>query len=100
MEEEMRLNLRRCAETFAEARKIGLATIGRLAAGDWRFFDRLENDEKTFTARKYDDVIAWFSANWPENAEWPSELKRPESPESPPIAPDQHPDQPAAAKSS
>lgn len=79
MEQDMRLHLRRCAETYADARKIGLATIGRLAAGDWRFFDRLLDDEKTFTARKYDEVIDWFSVNWPSDADWPSEVKRPDT---------------------
>lgn len=76
MEQEMRSNLRRCAEIYAAARGIGLPTVGRLAAGDWRFFDRLQDGEKTFTARKYDEVIAWFAANWPPEVEWPADVKR------------------------
>jgi hypothetical protein len=54
-----------------------LATIGRLAAGDWRFFDRLDDSAKTFTARKYDDVMVWFSDHWPPDAEWPVNVPRP-----------------------
>lgn len=77
MEQELRAHLLACAEGYAAARKIGLPTIGRLAAGDWRFFDRLNDDEKTFTAKKYDDVIAWFSDNWPEGAAWPESVQRP-----------------------
>ena len=79
MEQEMRNHLCQCAEAFAAARQLELATVGRLAAGDWRFFDRVRDDAKTFTARKYDEVIGWFSENWPSGEEWPSEVKRPET---------------------
>jgi len=58
-------------------RKVSLATLGRLAAGDWRFFDRLDDEGKTFTARKYDEVISWFSDRWPDDLDWPSEVARP-----------------------
>lgn len=78
METELRSNLMACASAYAEARKVKLATLGRLAAGDWRFFDRLDVEGKTFTARKYDEVIRWFSDRWPDNVSWPSEVTRPE----------------------
>lgn len=77
MEDELRQNLLRCAEAYARAKGIGLPTLARQSAGDWRFFDRLSDDAKTFTARKYDEVISWFSANWPEGLEWPAEVTRP-----------------------
>lgn len=77
IEQELKSNLRRCAEAYATARGIGVPTVGRLAAGDWRFFDRVEDDEKTFTARKYDEVMGWFSKNWPDQSEWPSDVTRP-----------------------
>lgn len=77
METELRSNLMACASAFAASRKVSLATLGRLAAGDWRFFDRLDDDAKTFTARKYDEVISWFSERWPEDVTWPSEVSRP-----------------------
>lgn len=77
MENELRLNLLHCAETYAKQRGIGLPTLGRMAAGDWRFFDRLRDDAKTFTARKYDEVLCWFSENWPTGAKWPKGIERP-----------------------
>jgi len=80
MENELRLNLLLCAETYAKLRGIGLPTLGRISAGDWRFFDRLRDDEKTFTARKYDEVLGWFSDNWPTDAKWPKGLDRPKAP--------------------
>lgn len=88
MEQELKSNLRRCAEVYAAAKGITLPTIGRLAAGDWRFFDRVDDDAKTFTARKYDDVMCWFSKNWPnEKVAWPSGVDRPTI-DAPPTAPD------------
>ena len=77
MESELRLKLMACASAYASARSVSIATIGRLAAGDCRFFDRLDDAEKTFTARKYDDVIRWFSDNWPAGTDWPVEVERP-----------------------
>lgn len=77
MEQELRENLLACARAFALARSIALPTVGRLAAGDWRFFDRLLDEDKSFTARKYDEVIRWFSVNWPETAVWPDAVARP-----------------------
>jgi hypothetical protein len=77
MEDELRLNLLRCAEAYAKARGIGLPTLARLAAGDWRFFDRLSDGDKTFTARKYDEVIQWFSDNWPDDLAWVDGVARP-----------------------
>lgn len=79
MERELKDNLLRCAETFAEVRGFALPTVGRLAAGDWRFFDRVRDDEKSFTVRKYDEVIGWFSDNWPDKAIWPPAVARPDS---------------------
>jgi hypothetical protein len=77
MEEELRQNLTQCAAAFMAKRDISPSTVGRLAAGDWRFFERLGESRKTFTARKYDEIIQWFSDNWPAEAAWPSGVARP-----------------------
>jgi hypothetical protein len=76
METELRSNLIACASAFAAARSLSLSTVGRLVAKDGRFFDRLD-DGSTFTARKYDEVIRWFSDSWPEDAVWPPSVERP-----------------------
>lgn len=77
MESELRSNLMACASAYAGAKSISLTTLGRLAAGDWRFFDRVEAGATTFTARKYDEVIAWFSERWPDDLAWPIDVPRP-----------------------
>jgi len=77
METELKSNLLACASAYADAKSVSLSTIGRLAAGDWRFFDRLDDGGKTFTVKKYDEVIGWFSDRWPDDATWPEAVARP-----------------------
>lgn len=76
METELRDHLVACAEAYAGLTGRARATVGRLAAKDWRFFDRIQNGEG-FTARKYDEVIGWFAVNWPADKPWPSDVPRP-----------------------
>lgn len=78
MENELRSNLLTFAALYAAKREISFSTLGRLAAGDWRFFSNLHVDDKTFTARKYDEVLQWFSDNWPDGEGWPVNVARPE----------------------
>lgn len=75
MEADLRHHLISTAKAYAAARCIELSTVSRMAAGDWRFFDRI--DTTTFTARKYDAVMAWFSENWPNDKVWPADVPRP-----------------------
>lgn len=78
MEQELAGHLVSAARGFGAARNIELTTVGRLAAGDWRFFTNLEDGSTTFRVRKYDEVMRWFSANWPDGAEWPADVPRPQ----------------------
>lgn len=55
-------------------------TLGRQCAADARFFSRIR-DGKTFTIKKFDDVVLWFSDNWPNEIEWPDFVKRPSAAE-------------------
>ena len=78
MEKELAQHLITVAEAYAAANDgVQLTTLARRAAGDWRFFDRLRDEDKTFTARKYDEVIRWFSDRWPPATCWPAAVPRP-----------------------
>lgn len=76
MENELVAHLLALSMRYAEARRLEESTVGRLAASDGRFFSRIR-EGKTFTAKKYDEVVGWFSENWPADAEWPSNITRP-----------------------
>jgi hypothetical protein len=76
MEKELANHLFKLAERFCASRRMEEATVGRLCAADGRFFLRLRAG-KTFTIKKFDEVVRWFSENWPDGAEWPAEIARP-----------------------
>lgn len=78
MEQTLKDNLITCAVAFADKKGIALSTLGRIAANDSPFFDRLRDGRKTFTARKYDEIMEWFSCNWPEDLDWPKAIVRPQ----------------------
>jgi hypothetical protein len=77
MEQELIRNLHTVAGAYRLGHEIELSTLGRRAAGDWRFFSSLGACGKTFTVRKYDEVMSWFSANWPDAVGWPEGVDRP-----------------------
>ncbi|TIS37544.1 hypothetical protein [Mesorhizobium sp.] len=76
MEAELIRHLLTLLDNFRAKKALQESTIGRLCAADGEFFPRLR-EGKTFTARKYDAVVEWFSDNWPEGAEWPDSVLRP-----------------------
>jgi len=78
MEQSLKNNLLACADAFVAKRKVRLTTLGRMVANDSPFFARLREDNKSsFTARKYDEIMRWFSDHWPAGADWPRSVPRP-----------------------
>ncbi|MBB2841433.1 UNVERIFIED_ORG: hypothetical protein GGE64_005216 [Rhizobium etli] len=76
METELARHLLTLCERFSEIKQLEETTIGRHCAADGRFFTRIR-EGKTFTAKKYDEVVAWFSHSWPEGSDWPIDIPRP-----------------------
>lgn len=77
MEAELRRSLRAVANAFAEANGCALSTVSRRCRNDSGFFHRLADPSKSFTARTFDEVMQWFSTNWPDGSEWPGVIARP-----------------------
>lgn len=67
----MRDNLLVLAKAYCNGTGRTLGSLGRQVHGDTPFFLRLEAGEGTVSARKYDDVMAWFAANWPADVKRP-----------------------------
>jgi hypothetical protein len=65
------------AQAFASARGVSLARVSTLAGNDGKILPRLAAG-RDCTTRTYDAMLAWFSSNWPEGAEWPAGVDRPE----------------------
>ena len=64
------------ARQYADHKGYALATIATYAAGDGKFFKRL-NDGSSCTLRTAERVLQWFSDNWDEDLEWPRSIPRP-----------------------
>ena len=73
MNEEALIHL---AQRFAEARNITLWRVGFLAAGDGKFFARLQAG-RTCTLRVAHAVVRYLSERWPADCEWPAGIPRP-----------------------
>lgn len=76
MEAELIRHLELLLASYQTRRDLQASTIGRLGAGDGKFFERLRSGA-TFTVKKYDYVVGWFSSNWPEGLDWPVGVPRP-----------------------
>lgn len=64
------------AEAFAKHTDRSEATVSNLVVSHARLFKRLR-DGKGCSVATYNNVMAWFSKNWPEDLEWPSDIPRP-----------------------
>lgn len=76
MEKELANHLLTLGATYGACMSLQESTVGRLCASDARFFSRIR-DGKTFTVKKFDDVVCWFSDCWPDGVDWPDCVKRP-----------------------
>ncbi|WP_406736817.1 hypothetical protein [Thioclava sp. GXIMD4215] len=69
-------DLLKIAGQYSNHRAVSLKTVGLYAADDGKFFDKLENG-KTCTLKRANNLLLWFSDNWPEDLDWPDDIKRP-----------------------
>lgn len=58
-----------------------MTTLSQRAAGDWRWLGRVLADGN-FSIRKYDEVVAYLAANWPDGVAWPADVPGPARPSS------------------
>lgn len=64
-------NLILYAQAFAKAAGIKVATVSRRVHSDPKFFDQLKAGKVSTTFRKYDEMMAYFDANWPAGVKRP-----------------------------
>ena len=65
------------AEIYAAHRGLKLSTVSTYAATDGKFFPELKRGAGC-TLRRAARVLDWFSANWPDDLEWPRAIPRPD----------------------
>ncbi len=77
MEQELRTHLRTCAEAYSAHTGDTITTISTRAVGDWRFLNRILEEDASFTVRLYDRAMGWFVKAWPRTLPWPAEVPWP-----------------------
>lgn len=77
MKQELAAALIQLAEGYSKATGLRESTIGKNFAGDGRFFSHVRNGGG-FGIDKFDMLVSRFAENWPEGAEWPEAVKRPQ----------------------
>lgn len=66
------------ANAYRGARGLSLSRTSTLVFNDGKKLDAIANGADLATSR-FEGAMAWFSANWPEGAEWPQDIARPEA---------------------
>ena len=71
-------NLTRLGDALAAHAGCSLATLSKRLCRDSNFLTHIRGAPAgSFTARKHDDVLCCFAANWPAGLEWPADIPRP-----------------------
>ncbi|MGR3480675.1 hypothetical protein [Salipiger marinus] len=64
-------------ERFAADRNWSVNTTSLRAAGKGTYVSDLKAGRVGMTVHRRDRILQWFSDNWPEDLEWPSDIPRP-----------------------
>lgn len=68
------------ADTYIEAASVKEVTLSHRLFGDSKKLTALR-DGADITVSRFNGAMIWFSANWPDGAEWPEGIGRPITPE-------------------
>lgn len=78
MDELFKRNFLALAQAYMDAEGCTLPTVSKRAKrGDSSFFTRMAETNSSTSAKTYDEVVQWFSDNWPQKAVWPEFVSRP-----------------------
>lgn len=64
------------ADSYAAARKLSRSRVSTIVFNAGMALDRIASG-RDLTTGNFERAMRWFSDNWPEGAEWPSQVERP-----------------------
>lgn len=64
------------AIAYASARGLSLSRVSTIVLGDGKVLARLQSGADLTTSR-FEVAMMWFSENWPDGVDWPSNVGRP-----------------------
>lgn len=79
IEPVLRRNLLKLASQYGAWKELTEGSVSKYATGGATFFRDLRASKISFTARKYDLIVGYFRANWPEDKPFPT-LEAPHGP--------------------
>ena len=56
---------------YMKATGVTIGSLSRKAHSDNKFLSLFQRGKVSVTARKYDQIVAWFDENWPDGVERP-----------------------------
>lgn len=65
------------AKAYCEARDLSLARVSTLIFNDGKKLDGIATRGVDLSTARFEHAMEWFSANWPDGAEWPKKVNRP-----------------------
>lgn len=68
------------AQLYTAHTGLKLSTVSSYSSNDGKWLPRLLRGEAGCTVKRLVRTIAWFSANWPADLEWPRDIPRPSKP--------------------
>lgn len=74
---QMTSQLLTVASAFCRARGLSVSRVSTLVFNDGKKLDAIENGSDLATGR-FEAAMQWFSENWPEGADWPRGVPRPQ----------------------
>lgn len=77
MNERLTKELLALVDAFQAVRPLTDVTLSKYCAGDSRFVPDLRRGAVAVSGVRYDNVVAWFSANAPGGMKWPRGVARP-----------------------
>lgn len=66
------------ATFYADARGLSLARVSTLVFNDGSKIGDLVGGDVDLVTRRHERAMQWFSDHWPDGAEWPAQVKRPD----------------------
>lgn len=64
-------------DVFAAAAGISRARLSTIVLNRGATLDAIAAGRADVTTGTFEKAMSWFSANWPDGAEWPSDVPRP-----------------------
>jgi hypothetical protein len=71
LENTARQNLLAIAAAYGRAEKLSLSQVSKRCYGNAGFLDKFRKGEQTVSLEKMDEMLRWFSVNWPAEVRVP-----------------------------